>query len=306
MGPDIDDALALAMLHAYVKQDQAEIAAVTLSRNSTTGARYIDLLNTFYGRPDVPIGMFLGSTPHDKNEYHFTADIVANGRYPHDVQNEEIPAGYRVMRQALVDSPDNSVVIIQLGFSTNTAELLQSGPDDISPLSGQELVRTKARLLSVMGGRNASSNVEFNIGQHITSARTVFDDWPMQILQSDGDLGQEILYPLSSIMSDFNYMTHHPVKESYLNKDFYWHENEGSYYNMRSWDLTAVMAAIEDPADYFAMTEPGTVTIDRIGRSTFEADPDGLHRSLGAHWDLSRAKKSVISNRLTELVPVAP
>lgn len=306
MGPDIDDALALAMLHAYEKKGQAEIAAVTLSRNSVPGARYIDLVNTFYGRPDIPIGKYLGSTPHDRNEYHFTGDIVAGGNYPHDVHLEAIPEGYKVMRQVLADSPPNSVTIVQVGFSTNTEALLQSGPDEFSPLNGIDLVREKAKLLSVMGGRNGSAYVEFNISQHVPSALTVFEEWPIEILQSDGNLGQEILYPLSSILKDFDYVDRHPIKESYLNKDFSWHDDEGEYYNMRSWDLTSVLAAVEEPANYFAVTAAGTVNMSSDGHTSFAESSDGLHRSLGRYWELTPEQHDSIINRLVTLVPEAP
>ena len=44
---DIDDALALAMLHAYQSDGQVDLQAVTVSRRSTWGARYADVLNTF-------------------------------------------------------------------------------------------------------------------------------------------------------------------------------------------------------------------------------------------------------------------
>lgn len=306
LGPDTDDVMALAMVHAYEKQGDAEIAAVTISRNSDTAARFADIVNTFYGRPDIPIGVYRGSTPQDTNDYFYTADLVAAGIYPHDVHNSNIAEGYKVMRQALVDAPDKSVVIIQVGFSTNTAALLQSGPDEISPLSGAQLVEEKVKLLSVMAGRNDSASVEFNVGEHVSSAQKVFADWPVELIQSDGNLGQEILYPLASVLNDFNYVANHPVSQAYLNKNLGWHQPEGDRYNMRSWDLTSVIAALEDPADYFAVTGQGTVTLDALGRSTFTPDANGLHRSLGRHWELSEAQKQTIVNRSIVMATEAP
>ena len=306
MGPDIDDALALAMLHAYEKLGRADIAAVTVSRNSDIGARYVDLLNTFYGRPDIPIGVYRGSTPQDGNEYYYTGDVVSSGRYAYDVHENPIPQGFEVMRRVLADAPDQGVILVQIGYSTNTAKLLQSGPDEISPLTGRELVEAKVKLLSVMGGRNDSSATEFNIQADVPSARLVFGSWPGHLIQSDANLGQGILYPLASIVEDFDDALPHPIPDSYLNKPIPWHQANGDFYDMRSWDLTSVMAGLEDPSSYFPVTGPGSVTVDDQGRSRFVADPDGLHRSLGTHWQLTSADKQRVVARMVEMVTQAP
>lgn len=44
-----------------------------------------------------------------------------------------------------------------------------------------------------------------------------------------------MLYPLSSIFADFDYVPHHPIKDSYLSRDYDWHHDNGDYYDMRSW-----------------------------------------------------------------------
>jgi len=60
MGPDIDDVLALAMLHASESNGDAKIAAVTVSRNSDLGARYCDLLlETPTSEQDIVICLIL-------------------------------------------------------------------------------------------------------------------------------------------------------------------------------------------------------------------------------------------------------
>jgi len=166
----------------YESQGMAHIAAVTLSRNSDTGARYIDLLNTFYARPDIPVGVYRGETSKDTAEHGYTRDIVNSGKYPFSLDVNRLTHGYLLMRDVLRASPDNSVIIIQVGFSTNTARLLEDYPD---------LVARKARLLSVMAGDfvmpegHAGSHGEFNVNIHPSSARTVFDRWPNQMVVSE-------------------------------------------------------------------------------------------------------------------------
>src|SRR5687767_8871570 len=57
MWGDIDDMLALAMLHTLQDRGEVKLAAVTISTDLKWCASYIDLVNTFYGHPDVPIGL---------------------------------------------------------------------------------------------------------------------------------------------------------------------------------------------------------------------------------------------------------
>jgi hypothetical protein len=67
MGNDIDDALALALLHALESRGECRIIAVSITKDNPWAAPFIDLVNTFYRRPEIPIGMVKGSgvTPED-------------------------------------------------------------------------------------------------------------------------------------------------------------------------------------------------------------------------------------------------
>jgi hypothetical protein len=57
MWSDIDDALALAMLHALQDRHEINLVAVTVSTDEKWCASYVDLIDTFYGHPNVPIGV---------------------------------------------------------------------------------------------------------------------------------------------------------------------------------------------------------------------------------------------------------
>src|SRR5215813_5727401 len=67
MGNDVDDALALAMLHAFESRGECRLAAVTITKDNPWSAVYVDLVNTFYGRAHIPVGVVKGSgvTPED-------------------------------------------------------------------------------------------------------------------------------------------------------------------------------------------------------------------------------------------------
>src|SRR5215472_13274732 len=66
MGNDVDDALALAMIHALESNGEAKLLAVTLTKDNRWAAPYVNLVNTFYGRGSIPIGVVRGGkTPQD-------------------------------------------------------------------------------------------------------------------------------------------------------------------------------------------------------------------------------------------------
>src|SRR4051795_6912958 len=66
MGNDVDDALALAMLHALESRGECRLIAVTITKDNPWSAVYVDLVNTFYGRAHIPVGMVKGGvTPEN-------------------------------------------------------------------------------------------------------------------------------------------------------------------------------------------------------------------------------------------------
>ncbi|MEM7272151.1 MAG: nucleoside hydrolase [Actinomycetota bacterium] len=304
LGPDVDDALALAMLHGYQKRGLIEIAAVTLTRNSVVGARYADALNTFYGRPDIPIGI----QPDAPAAFSDTTNFPALAdRWPHDLTADGVVEGYRLQRQVLARAVDEgrSVIIIQVGFSGNLAKLVTSGGDDISPLTGDELIRRSVSVLSVMGGAIERSLVEFNIKHDIGAAQTLFERWPGRIILSPFEIGYGIHYPYASIRNDFGWVDRHPIRESYEFRDLDWHHNSGAYYDMRSWDLTAVMEAVEPNSGYFLISQPGRVTVDGSGRTTF-ATGGGQHYVLDRSREYVGDRRQRIVSRMIELVADRP
>ncbi len=304
MGPDIDDALALAMLHSYEKRGMIELGAVTVSRDSPLGARYTDAVNTFYGRPDIPIGVYRGETKEFDEQGKF---INLAGQWENDVADSPIPDGFRVQRQVLVDAAaaGRSVIFIQTGFSGNLSTLIDSGADDISDRSGNDLVADHSSLLSIMAGAT-SGFVEFNVEYDVASARNLMPNWPGAMVQSPFELGDGIHYPYTSIRDDLNWVDRHPVKEAYEFNDLGWHQDAPPFYNMKTWDLTSVLYAVEPDAGYFVLSDPGKVTIDGSGRTGFSVGSDGLHRKLETADRHSEAQRNAIVDRMIELVSDRP
>jgi hypothetical protein len=66
IGNDVDDAMALSMIHALQSRGECRLLAVSITKDNEYAAPMVDLLNTFYGRGDIPIGVVhQGVTPQD-------------------------------------------------------------------------------------------------------------------------------------------------------------------------------------------------------------------------------------------------
>src|SRR5207244_11628261 len=75
MGNDIDDAVALAMIHSLESRGEAKLLAVTVTKDNRWAAPFIDAMDTFYGRGDVPIGVVRnGKTPEASNMIRLPAE----------------------------------------------------------------------------------------------------------------------------------------------------------------------------------------------------------------------------------------
>lgn len=191
MGNDVDDALALGLIHALESRGECRLLAVTLTKDHPLAAPFTDAVNTFYGRGDIPIGAIRGGPTPDEGKFLGLAERRDDGqlRYPHDLASgADAPDATALLRRVLAARPDKSVVFLQVGFSSNLARLLDSPPDEISPLSGRDLVAAKGRLLSMMAGAfgpiAGERHGEFNIVKDITAAKRVAADWPTLIVWS--------------------------------------------------------------------------------------------------------------------------
>jgi inosine-uridine nucleoside N-ribohydrolase len=293
IGNDIDDALALAMLHALESRGEVKLLAVTTTKDNPFAGPFIDLVNTFYLRPRIPIGTIRdGKTPDDGN---YLRQVVESGFYPHNLtDSQKAPDSVKLLRQTLAAEKDHSVVIVQVGFSTNLARLLDSRPDQASMLPGRQLIHDKVRLICVMAGHFPTGPAEYNVKTDVPSARKLFDESPVPVVFSGFEIGKAILYPAASIERDFAYVPHHPVADAYR-----------AYlpmpYDRPTWDLTAVLYAVR-PRNSFGLSPKGKVTVDDSGVTSFTANKSGLHRYLTVTPEQARLALA----QMIELSSLAP
>jgi inosine-uridine nucleoside N-ribohydrolase len=172
----------------------------------------------------------------------------------------------QLLRKTLAGEQDGAVSLIQVGFSTNLARLIESKPDRYSALSGMDLVKKKVRLLTVMAGNFAQSKPEYNVMTDIPAAQKLFAGWPTDIYFSGFEVGLAILYPASSIEHDFP--AGNPVAEAYR-------VYAKMPYDRPTWDLTTVLYDLRPDRGDFDVSVPGDVTVAANGATAFQANPQG-------------------------------
>lgn len=294
MGNDVDDALAADMLFKYAAQGKIRLLGMGLNKDWEDSREYLDILNTWYGCPDLPVGVVHGGASYADDENCYASRVCrlkdADGKplFPRSkAEYASLPDAVELYRKLLSESADGTVDIVSVGFSTNLSRLLASEPDDVSPLSGKKLIEGKVRRLVVMGGNfDGRKLTEFNIVKDIPSAKNVLENWPTEVVITPFELGERILFPGSAIEET---ATLTPVTEGY--KAF-----QAMPYDRPTWDLTAVLYAVEGPG-WFTLSPTGRVEVTEDGGTIFSEDPDGKCKYLM----VSDLQADSIGKRLTEL-----
>ncbi|MDS1031310.1 nucleoside hydrolase [Porphyromonadaceae sp. NP-X] len=273
IGNDVDDALALDMLYKYQDMGKVNILGIMTNKESKYSAEFIDIMNTWYGYPQIPIGIIHNGVDceADATNYAKCVCLLQNKKgksyFKHTVKDfNQLPEAQFLYRKILAQQPDNSVTIISIGFFTNLARLLNTTGDKFSPLTGKELVAKKVKLLCTMAGCfNDSTLLEYNVVKDIPSAKKVFEEWPTKIITSPFEVGVAIKYPGNSIENDFKWASIHPMVEAY--KCY-----QKMPYDRPTWDLTTVLYSVENSYSFFNISKAGKIIVNEKGRTIFVPD----------------------------------
>jgi inosine-uridine nucleoside N-ribohydrolase len=268
IGTDVDDAGALAILHILADKGEARILATMSANQNRWCAPAIDVINTYYGREDMPIGCSK-TGPNPEEWYH---DSV--GDFPHDLSSsEDAPDAVGLYRKILASQPDNSVTIVVVGWLTNMADLINSKPDRYSPLVGRELVEAKVKELVSMGGRWPNSpkdEGEYNFHMDGAAAHKVISDWPGKIMFTG--LGKDVMTGGRLVAEG---PKDNPVPAFYRNFFKGYKVSERS-----SWDLIAVLYAVRGLSDYFTAISEGKCVGQKDGGNQWIPGPASNHSYL--------------------------
>ena len=276
IGSSADDLFALEMLYRYEDEGRCRLLGVVVDREGERNAAFADVMNTYFGHGDVPVGLVRDGIKEPKVwiDYVHVADTKDGEGLPMFRRTvadySSLPDGRRLYRRLLAAQPDHSVSIVSVGFVTCLAQLLTSGADEYSSLTGVELVRRKVKCIYLQGGVfGEAEEPDFNFAQGITFAKTFFQLWPQEVdmVFSPMEAGQDVEYTPEQVIADVSWTDMHPIKQVYMNYDC---ANAGQ----KMWDPLAAMNAVEGNS-LFTLSTRGTVTVSDKGETFFTPSPTG-------------------------------
>ncbi len=272
MGGDCDDVGALFILHGAVERGEARLLATMGCVSSDAIAPALDGINTWFGRPEIPVGTL--KDPGLLVGPHYTAELAR--RFPRRFPSgKDYPDAVTLYRQVLAQQPDGSVVVVAVGPLRNLANLLKSAPDTTSPLDGRALVAKKVRRLEVMGGNyppNANrKDGEWNFKQDPAAAALVCSAWPTPVLfNGEGGStcsGRRVTYEMPE---------HNPLTMAYRH-----YPGVGFAGDRLSWDPISCLVAVRGAAPWYTVVSGGINVVDAAtGINTWQAGEDRGHSYL--------------------------
>lgn len=268
-GGDCDDMMALAYLAYAQRHLNIRIRAVTQCNACPGGP---DLIRAFFEHLGKPVPMLGGPVGNAKSCDSYCTSVLE--RFG-DGEIRTYPDAVTVLRRALAES--ENAVLCAIGPMNNIAALLESAPDEISPLDGVSLVREKCAKLVVMAGgfvpgEDGRNIPEWNALVDVPATQKMVTTCPVPIVFLPFETGLNMLTG-GPMMDKYGEST--PLSYAYVH-----YADTREIGGRHSWDPATLVYAVEGCRDYFTESPRGSVTVDDEGRTVFTENPNGLHSYL--------------------------
>jgi inosine-uridine nucleoside N-ribohydrolase len=290
---DCDDAGAVAVLHALANKQEVQIVGMMVSMPVEYGAPALDAINTYYNRPNIPIGTLKNSGDGARTGGLKTYNEDLARRFANDLKHSTYAKNaVTLYRELLSKSNDTSIVILTLGPLTNLYHLMKSLPDSISSLDGMALIRKKVKRLVTAGGRlPEGSSYNFWIAPEKTEH--VINHWPTEYWFVPNQLGDSVLTGTDLMQrTDLK----NPVRMAY---SLYKAAHPDRPFRP-SWDQMGVIVAVRGEHGIFASKSNGVVVAKR-DKIKWQHGGNRDHR-----WFVSEAPFEVRRKLIEDLMTQAP
>lgn len=275
LGGDCDDVGAVSLANIMHNQGLIDIKAITYTTSLEWGPLCVDAINHYYGNDNIPLGVTSRNNFCEENTNKY-AEKMSKAFHHNATSKKDYMDSVRLIRKVLAEAEDNSITLAFIGQLNNGADLLDSTPDDISPLNGVELVAKKVSEVVIMGGLFKEENEtvyfcgypyerEYNIICDILSSQKFIHNLPCKVVFNDFKVGYQIHTgkPLLDKMD-----MSHPITFAY---------NLFQNSPRESWDLLTVWYAALGISDLFTLSNSGTVEVLDDGTTIFTENSEGKH-----------------------------
>ena len=262
---DCDDAVAVRLVCRAVKEQQIRLLGVGINACMEYSVASLKGFLESEGVAGVPLGIDLdatncGGTPsYQKN---LALALCPNG------SNSDAEDSVRLYRRLLAESAEK-VEIMEIGFLQVVVAVLESAPDDLSPLNGMELVKEKVSKMWVMAGKwDADGELEHNFclnPKTRLAGKRFCELCPVPVTFLGWEVGFDVFSGGSLAEDD---VLHRILVD------------HGSGNGRNSWDpMLVLMALIGDEGDAGYDTVVGTASVDaETGANYFVRDVNGNHK----------------------------
>lgn len=283
-GSSTDDLFTLMMLHHYIDEGLVDLKGIIVDRMDINNAGVVDIFNTYYGHPDIPIGIERNGVvkPRVFIPYNGICNLKdKDGKllFKRTKTNDELKNSledYKLYRKILSEAENNSISIVAIGFATSLAELMKSGADEYSSLTGAELVQQKVKGVYIQSGRfePTDSLCGYNMRAASAQSKIFYDLLPknVDLNMSPSMVGDGMNYLPEDVLADLKDVEINPIKAVY--------ENYKCDTGQRMWDSNCLVQAVYGDEAY-NLSPRGWVTFVDKGEESlmlFKEDKNGNAR----------------------------
>ena len=233
-------------------------------------ASAISAVNQYYGNREIPIGIRKG-----KGEYiDWQHGKVLSENFPHAFIREEAEETTKLYRKLLSQSDDNEITIVTVGPLSNILRLIDSKPDEYSPLSGRELIEEKVKEFVIMGGEYPEGKREWNFDGNMPGVtKYVLENLNTPITFLGYEIGENM--KTGEVFNDLDKNSPLYVGFSHFSEFCPWlnYQYEGKIYDNSTYDQTAVLYAIKGGIGEYWERVNGTCLPDSVGGNTWVNSP---------------------------------
>ena len=273
-GEDCDDVVALRILARKHKAGEIKLIGIAINTCIDESVASLDAFLVSEGIEKLPIGIDRAATELCQ-KITYQKRLAESGMAR--ISNDDAEDGVRLYRRLLAEATE-PIEIIEVGFLQILGGLLESEADDISPLSGVELVKKKVtKIWSMAGAFLDDSYIEYNIRKSEATrkgADSVVRKSPVPVTFLGSEVGKPVISGGESVLKDGDVLLE-AMRDYRAEK------------GRNSWDpMTVILAIIGDEEKAGYNVVRGTMSIDvESGANSFEKSEDGLHSYVVKKFD---------------------
>ncbi len=280
-GSSTDDLFALMMLHHYIDEGKVDLKGIIVDREGEKNAGVVDIFNTYYGHPDIPVGLERNGVKNPRCfiPYNGICDMKDKDGLPlfkRTHQASSLPDGYKLYRKLLANADDKSIVIVAIGFATTLSQLMESGADEYSKLTGVDLLDKKVKAIYIQSGRfeAGDSLCGYNMRAASRQSAIFYNKLPssVDLVMSPSNVGDGMDYIPRDVLTDLSTVEVNPIKSVYA----YYTCDTGQ----RMWDTNCLVNAVLGDEEYLLSPRGWVTFVDRGEESLmlFKQDDKGNAR----------------------------